>query len=86
MVLRLPAREREKERALGDVSRRCISKARRCPRQMSSRSRRALEYFSHVFIPRVELVLMRGEMARDEAQRGVAVPKLRDEPALPHTP
>jgi len=53
---------------------------------MSSRSRRALEYFSHVFIPRVELVLMRGEMARDEAQRGVAVPKLRNEPALPHTP
>ncbi len=84
-MLRLPARERERER-----SRRCISamypEARRCPRQMSSRSRRALEYFSHVFIPRVELVLMRGEMARDEAQRGVAVPKLRDEPALPHTP
>ena len=62
---------------LGDVSR------GRCPRQMSSRSRRALEYFSHVFIPRVELMLVRGEMARDEAQRGVAVPKLRNEPALP---
>ena len=62
---------------LGDVSR------GRCPRQISARSRRALEHFSHVFIPRIELVLMRGEMARDEAQRGIAVPKLRNEPALP---